>query len=39
MAKSAIAMGFDVEMELAQYLPHFSQMSEQLKQTSSQRVS
>ena len=26
----------EVETELAQYLPHFSRMSEQLKQTSSQ---
>jgi methyl-accepting chemotaxis protein len=32
----AAGHGLEVEGELARYLPHFSQMSEQLKQTSSQ---
>jgi methyl-accepting chemotaxis protein len=36
MASGVSGLGSDVESELAQYLPHFSRMSEQLKQTSSQ---
>ncbi|MGA2888356.1 MAG: methyl-accepting chemotaxis protein [Terracidiphilus sp.] len=36
IAGDAAGNGAEVEAELAQYLPHFSRMSEQLKQTSSQ---
>ena len=36
LAGDAAGHGLEVEAELAQYLPHFSRMSEQLKQTSSQ---
>jgi hypothetical protein len=36
MAESAPAKGMEVEPELAQYLPLFSRMSEQLRQTSKQ---
>lgn len=36
MVESAPAKGLEVETELAQYLPHFSRMSEQLRQTSKQ---
>jgi methyl-accepting chemotaxis protein len=36
MAGSAAGEKLEVEAELAQYLPHFSRMSEQLRQTSSQ---
>jgi methyl-accepting chemotaxis protein len=36
MAESAPAQRLEVEAELAQYLPHFGRMSEQLKETSSQ---
>jgi methyl-accepting chemotaxis protein len=35
-AGDAAGHGLEVEAELAKYLPHFSRMSEQLKQTSSQ---
>jgi methyl-accepting chemotaxis protein len=36
LAGDAAGHGLEVEAEIAQYLPHFSRMSEQLKQTSSQ---
>ena len=36
LARDAAGQGPEVEAELAQYLPHFSRMSEQLKQTSKQ---
>ncbi len=36
MASGVAGQSMEVEAELAQYLPHFSRMSEQLKQTSSQ---